>query len=483
MIDALFAAVWGNGKDVQSKTVLHDALTGAGLDADTLLARAAEDDVKATLRRETEEALAQGVFGVPTFIARGELFSGSDRVADFERFLEGEESARSGARRERHCATLGHDPSRLAPLSLRETRMPSVAVRVHAKCQSCAHPVPFNALVMATPCPSCDAVYRVSGHDWSWVVEPAEGAKDTVLGLLEARKSRENAALEGNVFPGEPVCDACKKELDAEGLTTESGVPCSCGAKLHARRPPAFAASSGRKGWSFIVGEDPASLDEKVGAAPMPVAPIQFPCPSCAASLSVDGSTRAPTCRFCQARAFLPDALWRELRPPRLIRTWFLWIDRADWDKRKADSLAEEREKIALGDEERARDMTSAVRWRVAISGVVAALVVGLTAYFWSEGNSTGIAGTLAFGAQIWLFSGFEVLRASLERRDDDWWVLSGSPFRIGRLVATVVLGGALAGIGHFGGNEHLFLMAPGASVIGLFVAGLAYSMPEEMLW
>ena len=89
VIDALFVAVWGDGKDVQSKDMLHEALTGAGLDADTLLARAAEDDVKATLRRETEEAMAQGVFGVPTFMARGELFWGSDRVADLERFLEG----------------------------------------------------------------------------------------------------------------------------------------------------------------------------------------------------------------------------------------------------------------------------------------------------------------------------------------------------------------------------------------------------------
>ena len=42
------------------------------------------------LRRETEGAIALGVFGVPTFIVDGELFWGDDRVDDLERYLKGE---------------------------------------------------------------------------------------------------------------------------------------------------------------------------------------------------------------------------------------------------------------------------------------------------------------------------------------------------------------------------------------------------------
>lgn len=89
VIDALFDLTWARGGDVQSKDAIREALDGAGLDGAVLLARSVEDHVKAALRRDTEAALTLGIFGVPTYIARGELFWGSDRVADLERFLEG----------------------------------------------------------------------------------------------------------------------------------------------------------------------------------------------------------------------------------------------------------------------------------------------------------------------------------------------------------------------------------------------------------
>jgi len=41
-------------------------------------ARIAETEVKDTLRRYTDEAIALGVFGVPTLVLRDELFWGSD---------------------------------------------------------------------------------------------------------------------------------------------------------------------------------------------------------------------------------------------------------------------------------------------------------------------------------------------------------------------------------------------------------------------
>jgi len=41
-------------------------------------ARITEPEVKDTLRRYTDEAIALGVFGVPTLALRGELFWGAD---------------------------------------------------------------------------------------------------------------------------------------------------------------------------------------------------------------------------------------------------------------------------------------------------------------------------------------------------------------------------------------------------------------------
>jgi predicted DsbA family dithiol-disulfide isomerase len=50
-------------------------------------ARVASPDVKEALRRNTEEAATAGVFGVPSFIAGGELFWGVDSLDFLKAFL------------------------------------------------------------------------------------------------------------------------------------------------------------------------------------------------------------------------------------------------------------------------------------------------------------------------------------------------------------------------------------------------------------
>ncbi len=50
--------------------------------------RIAADDVKETLKRNTEEAVTAGVFGVPTFVSGGELFWGDDATDMFVDYLE-----------------------------------------------------------------------------------------------------------------------------------------------------------------------------------------------------------------------------------------------------------------------------------------------------------------------------------------------------------------------------------------------------------
>jgi 2-hydroxychromene-2-carboxylate isomerase len=64
----------------QAETVL-EAARRTGIDADELQAALADSDVKDALRAATDEALARGVFGVPTVIVGEELFWGDDRLA------------------------------------------------------------------------------------------------------------------------------------------------------------------------------------------------------------------------------------------------------------------------------------------------------------------------------------------------------------------------------------------------------------------
>ncbi len=90
-IDALFAATWGRGPGIDSADGVRAVLDAAGLDGAALVERASEAGAKARLRELTDEALANGVFGVPTMRVDGELFWGYDSFAHVERFLRGED--------------------------------------------------------------------------------------------------------------------------------------------------------------------------------------------------------------------------------------------------------------------------------------------------------------------------------------------------------------------------------------------------------
>ena len=59
----------------------------AGLDARALLEASGDPAVKAELRATTEEAVARGAFGAPTFFVEGQMFFGNDRLDFVERAL------------------------------------------------------------------------------------------------------------------------------------------------------------------------------------------------------------------------------------------------------------------------------------------------------------------------------------------------------------------------------------------------------------
>ena len=62
----------------------------SGLDGAALVDAAGRDGAKARLKSDTERAIADGVFGVPTVLVDGELFWGADRLDHIDRFLGGE---------------------------------------------------------------------------------------------------------------------------------------------------------------------------------------------------------------------------------------------------------------------------------------------------------------------------------------------------------------------------------------------------------
>ncbi len=83
------ARIRGEGRDVDDAGDWCELLDRLGLaDGDAVVN---EPQVKEKLRRETEDAISRGVFGVPTVIAEGELFWGCDALPMLIDYLESPE--------------------------------------------------------------------------------------------------------------------------------------------------------------------------------------------------------------------------------------------------------------------------------------------------------------------------------------------------------------------------------------------------------
>lgn len=86
-IDVVNRAMWEDGLKMDDPEVIAGVLSANGFDGPALLARTQEDGIKARLVRNTEAAVARGVFGIPTFFVGDEMFFGKDRLAQVEEAL------------------------------------------------------------------------------------------------------------------------------------------------------------------------------------------------------------------------------------------------------------------------------------------------------------------------------------------------------------------------------------------------------------
>ena len=81
---AAYHHMWVEPKKMDDPQIFRDAFISSGLDIDRLIARAQQDDVKKKLIGNTENAVARGEFGSPTFFVGDEMFFGKDRLREVE---------------------------------------------------------------------------------------------------------------------------------------------------------------------------------------------------------------------------------------------------------------------------------------------------------------------------------------------------------------------------------------------------------------
>lgn len=79
-VDAVYRAIWVDGKNMNDPATVAGVLQQAGFDPDKLLALAQDPAVKDELKVVTQEAVARGAFGAPTFFVGDQMFWGQDRL-------------------------------------------------------------------------------------------------------------------------------------------------------------------------------------------------------------------------------------------------------------------------------------------------------------------------------------------------------------------------------------------------------------------
>lgn len=87
LTQAILKAVWVEEKNVADDATLVAIASACGLDGVALLGQAQSDKVQAVFEANTQDAIAKGVFGSPSFIVDGALFWGQDRLGYLEAAL------------------------------------------------------------------------------------------------------------------------------------------------------------------------------------------------------------------------------------------------------------------------------------------------------------------------------------------------------------------------------------------------------------
>jgi 2-hydroxychromene-2-carboxylate isomerase len=89
LVHALYRAAWVEDRDLNDDAGLAALATSVGYDGAALVAGTKGDSVKALLKQATDEAVAAGLCGAPSFLVGDLLFWGQDRLGFVERALTG----------------------------------------------------------------------------------------------------------------------------------------------------------------------------------------------------------------------------------------------------------------------------------------------------------------------------------------------------------------------------------------------------------
>jgi predicted DsbA family dithiol-disulfide isomerase len=92
--EAIFEALWVDGRDIGDPDVLADLAADAGLDPDEIRAVLDDEDARERVTERFRAAQQHGITGVPTFVYEGRAARGAVPPEHLERLVEGGNGSR-----------------------------------------------------------------------------------------------------------------------------------------------------------------------------------------------------------------------------------------------------------------------------------------------------------------------------------------------------------------------------------------------------
>ena len=87
VVETMMVAMWEDALNLSITDVTIGVFDKAGLDGTHLMALSNDEAVKAELVANTENAVARGAFGIPTFFVGNDMWFGKERLAQVEQAL------------------------------------------------------------------------------------------------------------------------------------------------------------------------------------------------------------------------------------------------------------------------------------------------------------------------------------------------------------------------------------------------------------
>ncbi|ELZ23271.1 DSBA oxidoreductase [Haloterrigena salina JCM 13891] len=91
--EAIYQALWQNGRDIGDADVLADLAETVGLPVDEIRSAVDDDGLRTELEDQFQAAQRRGITGVPTFVYEDHAARGAVPPAQLERLVEGAEQA------------------------------------------------------------------------------------------------------------------------------------------------------------------------------------------------------------------------------------------------------------------------------------------------------------------------------------------------------------------------------------------------------